>query len=151
MTYINKLCFVSRAFTIKIIYRVAQRNHQIDRELSSDFFLWRCVLTCLFLIFTKMSTYRPAQIFATVNSAPHTKQIKKQEFVDDGTTLPTNENEIQVTATGEVTFPPDRCRVTISVNSVKDQAQEAKNSVARRVDYILQTLANHQIRVKNYL
>ncbi|ELU12435.1 hypothetical protein CAPTEDRAFT_172690 [Capitella teleta] len=55
-------------------------------------------------------------------------------------------NQIQVTATGEVSKPPDRCRVFISVKSSKDQVQDAKNSVVRRLDYVIQTLNNHQIR-----
>ena len=94
-----------------------------------------------------MATYKPAQIFASIATDPLPKQVKKQPSVDEKYSPPTRENEIQVTATGEVTLPPDRCRATISVTNTKDQVQEVKNSVSRRVDYVMQTLANHQIRV----
>ena len=95
-----------------------------------------------------MSTYTPAQVYGTIGLNPATSKVKKQDPLK-GTVSPlSKENEIQVTATGEMSVVPDRCRVTISVNSTKDSAQEAKNSVFRRVDYIVQTLANHQIRVR---
>lgn len=58
-----------------------------------------------------------------------------------------HQNHIQVTAIGEVSEPPDRCRVYVSVKSNKEQVQDVKNSVARRLDYVIQTLHNHQIKV----
>lgn len=59
----------------------------------------------------------------------------------------TRQNEIQVSATGEVSVQPDRCRVNLTVGSRKDVAQEAMNSVVRRLDYILQVLNNNQVKV----
>ena len=94
-----------------------------------------------------MSAYKPAQIFAAVNTQPvqpnlqthSTPEIKKPTHLDG--------NEIQVTATGELSLVPDKCKVTISVSSKKENPQDAKNSVSRRFDYIIQTLHNHQVKV----
>ena len=97
-----------------------------------------------------MSVYQPAQVYASVGNKPIINKSKKQDTIKEAVTPLSRENEIQVSATGEMSVAPDRCRVTITVNSIKDEAQEAKNSVFPRVDYIVQTLANHQIRVSNY-
>lgn len=49
--------------------------------------------------------------------------------------------EVTVTGTAESCFPADRVSVRVSVgSSTKDTANEATNSVSRRVGYILQTL-----------
>lgn len=95
-----------------------------------------------------MSTYRPAQIFASISTTP--KQPKTQPVIQEEEKKPkfSKDNEILVSATGEQSLPPDRCRVTLTVSSKKDQVQDAKNSVSRRLDYILQTLHNHQVKVK---
>ncbi|XP_072035347.1 interleukin-1 receptor-associated kinase 1-binding protein 1-like [Amphiura filiformis] len=54
--------------------------------------------------------------------------------------------EIQVWATGEAVLTPDRASVRIVVSSKKEQAGEAKSSVARRLDYIVQTLHTHNVK-----
>lgn len=49
--------------------------------------------------------------------------------------------EVKVTGTAEGCSPADRALVRVSVgSSTKDTANEATNSVSRRVGYILQTL-----------
>lgn len=49
--------------------------------------------------------------------------------------------EVTVTGTAEVCSPADRASARVSVgSSSKDSANEATNSVSRRVGYILQTL-----------
>lgn len=49
--------------------------------------------------------------------------------------------EVTVTGTAEGCSPADRATVRVSVgSSTKDTANEATNSVSRRVGYILQTL-----------
>ena len=58
-----------------------------------------------------------------------------------------SDNEIKVSALGELSLAPDRCTVTISVSSRKENVQDAKNSVSRRSDYIIQTLYNHHAKV----
>ena len=59
--------------------------------------------------------------------------------------------DIQVWATGEAVLTPDRASVRIVVSSKKEQASEAKSSVARRLDYIVQTLHTHNVKVKPVL
>nr|XP_002740018.1 PREDICTED: interleukin-1 receptor-associated kinase 1-binding protein 1-like [Saccoglossus kowalevskii] len=56
------------------------------------------------------------------------------------------EREIQVSATGEAFLAPDRARVTITVTSTKENVLDAKNSVTRRLDYILQSLQTHGVK-----
>jgi len=53
----------------------------------------------------------------------------------------------KASATGEVTLAPDICMFNIVVSSQKDRLQDAKNSVTRRLDYILQTLRNRRLKV----
>jgi len=53
----------------------------------------------------------------------------------------------KASATGEVTLAPDVCMFNIVVSSQKDRLQDGKNSVARRLDYILQALHNRRLKV----
>jgi len=54
---------------------------------------------------------------------------------------------IQVTSNGELSVSPDHCRLIITVSGSKESVQDVKNSVTRRLDYVLQTLRNYQIKV----
>ena len=54
---------------------------------------------------------------------------------------------IQVTATGELSLAPDYCRLVVTVTANKQRVLDVKNSVTRRLDYVLQTLRNYQIKV----
>ncbi|XP_063079503.1 interleukin-1 receptor-associated kinase 1-binding protein 1 homolog [Engraulis encrasicolus] len=54
--------------------------------------------------------------------------------------------EVQVTGNAELSSPPDRAAVSISVSSSKDCVNDVKNSVSRRVEYILQTLRQHDVK-----
>ena len=97
-----------------------------------------------------MASYRPTKIYASLGSQPTVSPPKKlpkvKEDMKKSTTA--NPNEIQVSAIGELSVTPDRCRMQIAITSKKERAQEAKNSVSRRLDYILQTLHNHQVKVQ---
>jgi len=53
----------------------------------------------------------------------------------------------KASATGEVTLVPDVCMFNIMISSQKDQLQDAKNSVNRRLDYIRQALRNRHLKV----
>jgi len=53
----------------------------------------------------------------------------------------------KASATGKVTVAPDICMFNIVVSCEKDRLQDAKNSVARRLEYILQTLHNRRLKV----
>ncbi|KAG2468137.1 interleukin-1 receptor-associated kinase 1-binding protein 1 homolog [Polypterus senegalus] len=62
---------------------------------------------------------------------------------------PSAEREIQVTGTARLSTLPDRARLYLRVSSRKDSAAEAKNSVSRRLDYILMTLRQHGLQEEN--
>lgn len=101
-----------------------------------------------------MSSYKTAQIFASIPGSPSKVQTRTdlptEETVKVKTpkTGPETGNNIHVTASSQLSLEPDRCRVTIFVSSKKEQVQDAKNSVARRIDYIIQTLYNNHIKVR---
>ena len=102
-----------------------------------------------------MLLFKPAQIYAAVNSGQCQPRMIESNSANgivksDVSTVPVNQSEIQVSAVSNLNLPPDRCKCTISLLSRKDQPQDAKESVQRRLDYILQTLHNHQIAVCLY-
>ena len=109
-----------------------------------------------------MSSYQPSKIYAALGTAEQIplpvmdNKIKNQMSMKSSETPPkrsppTRENEIQVSASAEISLIPDRCRISITVNSRKDDVQEAKNSVSRRLDYILQVLNNHQVKARYFI
>lgn len=59
------------------------------------------------------------------------------------------ERTIDVWATGLITLKPDRAMVNIKVSTSqgKETASDAKNSVTRRSDYVIQTLHTHNVKV----
>ncbi|KAM3932403.1 interleukin-1 receptor-associated kinase 1-binding protein 1 [Leptodactylus fuscus] len=57
--------------------------------------------------------------------------------------------EVQVTGTAELSAAPDRARVCILVSSSKGAAAEAKSSVLRRLEYIVQTLRQRGVTDEN--
>lgn len=99
-----------------------------------------------------MSNYRPAQIFASFGTEAPKTTSKKHDLqkMEPSSVKPAScahrTGEIQVTATGELCLPPDRCRLKVCMSSTKDMAQEAQNSVSRRLDYVKQTLRNKQVK-----
>ena len=95
----------------------------------------------------EMTGHRPAQIFASINTQPEASKQVRETVVKEDKLKHIEGNEIQVSTNGEMSLQPDRCKIAISVQSKKETAQDAKNSVSRRLDYILQTLNNHQIKV----
>ncbi|KAI8735413.1 interleukin-1 receptor-associated kinase 1-binding protein 1 [Biomphalaria glabrata] len=60
------------------------------------------------------------------------------------------DRQINVTGIGELTLPPDRFSITIKCKSCKDNVQDAKNSITRRVDYIVQALKNSSLKPEDY-
>ncbi|XP_060069678.1 interleukin-1 receptor-associated kinase 1-binding protein 1-like [Ylistrum balloti] len=96
-----------------------------------------------------MAGFKPSQVFASVSSPPR-KQLKMEDIDFENITPLTNvkvsDRYITVNAMGEVSLPPDRCKLTLRINSQKENVEEVKTSVTRRVDYVLQTLYNHSIK-----
>ena len=108
-----------------------------------------------------MQAYTPSHVFASVTSKQNIPQTTNHPNIDRenlysnsrmNVGLKNNESSdrfIKVTAVGEVSLPPDRCRVSVKVHSQKDNVQDVKNSVQRRLDYVLQTFQNHSVKVYN--
>lgn len=106
-----------------------------------------------------MSGFTPSRVYASVQSkSPYTLfqgQSKENMFPSAGNLVPSggsnpgpgDRRHIKVTAVGEVSLPPDRCRVTVKIHSQKDNVQDVKNSIQRRLDYVMQTFQNHNIKV----
>ena len=103
-----------------------------------------------------MADLKPAKVFTTLRSdirrpktgdikVPETYNSKSHKFYDVSLVSPPR--DVQVCASSECSMPPDRCRTCIFISSKKDEVQDAKNSVARRLDYVLQVLNNHQVKV----
>lgn len=59
--------------------------------------------------------------------------------------------EVHVSGSAEMSCGPDRALVTVKVSSTKNSAAEAKNSVGRRLDYIVQSLQKPGIQVRGAL
>ena len=94
-----------------------------------------------------MTSYKPSQVFASVTTnAPKQEQNWFPEESPKKSTI-TKQNEIRVIATGEVTVSPDRCKVTVTVSSAKDRVEDVKESISRRLDYIVKALQNEQVKV----
>lgn len=48
---------------------------------------------------------------------------------------------------GEFTLPPDKVRLTLVIKSTKEVIEDAKQSVNRRSEYVIQTLKKNRIKV----
>ena len=94
-----------------------------------------------------MTGYRPAQIYASINTKSEIPKRVNEKSNKDEKTKYLQGNEIQVSSNGEISLQPDKCKLMITVHSKKETAQDAKNSVSRRLEYILQTLNNYQVKV----
>ncbi|CAH1798209.1 unnamed protein product [Owenia fusiformis] len=93
-----------------------------------------------------MSSYRPAQVFASFTEKTDGKRQTRVAADEPIPSRMSGSNQIKVSATEEAELPPDRCRVNIILKSLKEDVSEVKNSVQRRLDYILQSLNNFQIK-----
>lgn len=101
-----------------------------------------------------MSHTRPIQVFTdlkTANKYPREvtfgEKLSVAEF-QDAVNVSATDRHIVVAGVGELTLPPDRFSITIKTRSSKENVQDAKNSVTRRVDYIIQTLKNNSLKVR---
>ena len=97
-----------------------------------------------------MASYRTTQVFTELKNRPKTVSPRKIETDNErgqGDPICHSDRNIRVTAVGEVSLPPDRCRIVIEIISKKESPQDVKNSVSRRLDYIMQTLQNHTVKV----
>ena len=93
--------------------------------------------------------FNPAQVYAGLrgNCRPTVKRVETGDATEEGVFITARDRQIRVTGVGEVSVPPDRFSLTICISTKKDNAQDAKNSVTRRLDYVKQTLTNHNVQV----
>ncbi|KAJ8270585.1 hypothetical protein GJAV_G00116780 [Gymnothorax javanicus] len=61
----------------------------------------------------------------------------------------TSARVVHVTGNCELSGPPDRASLCISVTSSKDSVNDVTNSVSRRLEYILQALRQHEVKEEN--
>ncbi|XP_071955595.1 interleukin-1 receptor-associated kinase 1-binding protein 1-like [Antedon mediterranea] len=87
-------------------------------------------------------SYKPSRVYASLLDQSNTPTNNKNQ----GNPRPKTSTEIEVTATAEARQVPNRANVTVVVSSRKEVAAEAKNSVARRTDYIFQALHTFQVK-----
>lgn len=59
-----------------------------------------------------------------------------------------NVRVVQVTGCAELSCLPDRATVVITVKNSKENVNDVTNSVSRRLDYILQTVRQNDVKVK---
>ena len=91
--------------------------------------------------------YQPSQVFASFT--PQTEETKHlPSNVQKGNKLV---REVQVSSTGESFLAPDRATVQVVVTSSKDSIGDVKSSTTRRLDYIIQTLHTHNVKVVVHL
>lgn len=102
-----------------------------------------------------MSGFKPAHMFAEI---PHDNRqsSKNPEFFsmkqleeEISKVKQTYKREIQVSCGAELRVNTDRCKILFYLYSSKNSVSEAKNSVNRRLDYLLQTLKNHHVKVSS--
>jgi len=104
-------------------------------------------------MFAKPATYKipvkqnsPSLTSSALASKSSAQNHGNHEHTATGTVIK-HVNEVQVVGTGEVFLPPDRCRLCVSVSSEKTDVDEVKSSVTRRLDYIMQAMHNHGVKV----
>lgn len=99
-----------------------------------------------------MSLFKPSHVFANLPDTA-SEMNKMNAFANDEnkiTEVKIDNRVIQVSSVGVVTLPPDRCKLTIRVTSTKENVADVKESTTRRLDYIIQTLHNHSVKVSLY-
>ena len=100
-----------------------------------------------------MDVNRPVQVFTDIKKVQ--KPVKNfivtpsdnMNVAKDSMNVSALDRQINVTGVGEMTLPPDRFSVTIKCKAVKETVQDAKLSVTRRLDYIIQSLKNVNLKV----
>ncbi|XP_067882938.1 interleukin-1 receptor-associated kinase 1-binding protein 1 homolog isoform X1 [Heterodontus francisci] len=90
----------------------------------------------------------PAQVFAALLSDPDQENNRRCRPERRRSKSPAagGEREVQVSASAEVSAPPNRARLYVMVASKKETAAAAKGSVNRRLDYIVQSVRGHGVR-----
>ncbi|KAI2649632.1 hypothetical protein H4Q32_015617 [Labeo rohita] len=99
--------------------------------------------------------HSPSRVFATVSPTACDVYRDENELAFNRgrkqTHLHTQSNArvVQMTGCAELSCPPDRATVTISVKNSKENVNDVTNSVTRRLEYILQTVRQHDVKEEN--
>ncbi|XP_067558835.1 interleukin-1 receptor-associated kinase 1-binding protein 1 [Pseudorca crassidens] len=108
-----------------------------------------------------MSVQQAPQSRVFVELVPWADRGRENYLLSGGETLPglrrplssaqtqTATREVHVSGTAEVSATPDRAQVVVQMSSTKEAAAEAKKSVCRRLDYIMQTLQQQGVQSEN--
>lgn len=103
-----------------------------------------------------MAVNRPVQVFTELkNLQKPSKSFVITENMNalnskDTVNITALDRQINVTGVGEMALPPNRFSVTIKCKAVKETVQDAKFSVTRRLDYIIQSLKNVNLKEDDY-
>ncbi|CAG5122955.1 unnamed protein product [Candidula unifasciata] len=105
-----------------------------------------------------MSYNRAVRVFTDLKSqgtfprefTTEEKYVGVDSRQNDAVSIGAGDRHIVVTGVGELTLQPDRFSLTITCKSSKENVQDAKNSVRRRLDYIVQTLKNYSLTESDY-
>jgi len=104
-----------------------------------------------------MAVNRPVQVFTdmkqlqrTAKSFLLTSENAHNLQAMNGKDSTQSERQINVTGVGEMELPPDRFSITIKCRSVKESVSDAKASVTRRLDYIVQALKNAALKEEDF-
>ncbi|XP_076819302.1 interleukin-1 receptor-associated kinase 1-binding protein 1 homolog [Clavelina lepadiformis] len=87
----------------------------------------------------KKISFEPTHIFANLSPQLLRAGDEKQENE-------TEARKVEVSGSAEFILPPDQCILTVLISNKKDKSEEAKASVARRLEYVTQTLYNHGVQ-----
>uniref|UniRef100_A0A8C2E4A1 Interleukin-1 receptor-associated kinase 1 binding protein 1 n=1 Tax=Cyprinus carpio TaxID=7962 RepID=A0A8C2E4A1_CYPCA len=99
--------------------------------------------------------HSPSRVFATIS--PNAGDVYRDEnesvFTRGRKQTPlhvqSNARVVQMTFCAELSCPPDRATVTISVKNSKENVNDVTNSVTRRLEYILQTVRQNDVKEEN--
>lgn len=90
--------------------------------------------------------FKPSHAYASFSSPLEKARNLEENEVKTWNREPTKSREIQVWATGDAFATPNRGRVSVVVRSQKETVADSKNSVSRRLDYVIQTLHTHNVK-----
>ncbi|XP_054752604.2 interleukin-1 receptor-associated kinase 1-binding protein 1-like [Lytechinus pictus] len=90
--------------------------------------------------------FKSSHVYASFLSPPDKGRNLEETEVKTGDRDLPKCREIQVSAVGEAFATPNRSRVSVVVRSQKETVAESKNSVSRRLDYVIQTLHTHNVK-----
>lgn len=111
----------------------------------------------MYYMFYTMSFDRPIRVFTDIKDGNKTttdfvvtQAMPTEKGIEEAIALSSMDRQISVSGVGELTLGPDRYSITIKCQASKDNVQDAKNSVMRRADYIIQSLHNSALKEENY-